>query len=652
VGGIIVVDLVGKTMGQYQIVERLGRGGMADVYKAFHPGLAVHRALKVIRPEFVSEAGFKERFQREAQAVAALRQPNIVQMHDFGVQDNLYYMVMEFIDGQDLKMLLAKRGPIRPFNEIEDIIEQVGLALSYAHQQGVVHRDIKPANIMRNAEGQIILTDFGIAKMVSMEEQMTQTGVGIGTPAYMAPEQARGQTNVGPSADIYSLGIVLYEMLTGQVPFSADTPLAVMMKVVNDPIPPPRDFSPDIPDVLQGVILKATAKEPAQRYQTAEALVDALKRSLDAGSDPTPPDVATQVSPTAAPKPGRRRIPWLAGGAVLAVLLCLLLAAAGSWLFWPPSEEASLATWLFVIDSSEAMRETVDGRTKVEIAEAALAEELDILPSNVKAGLRIFGGGRTGQTDCDDTALLVEPAAGQHDELANAFAEVTPGGEAPLTTAIVQATGDFGPNDIAQAPLIIIITAGLDTCEENAVAQLERLSSRLDFEYELHLIGLGVAAETDQEQLRQIAEAAGGAYHDAENQEDIGRVLQDEIAIAVESTPEVQPTDPEITVKEEGDLQIGDTVSGRVDRAIEQDMYTFAGAENDQIVIRMANMGDELQPEAQIYGPDDEQLCSNWQYAGQTLEMLCQLEDAGTHTILAGGHESSGSYNLSFQQLN
>lgn len=286
-------NLVGKTLGNYQVVEQLGRGGMANVYKAYHPGLAIYRAIKVIRPEFGNASDFRERFQREAQAVAAMRHPNIVQIHDFGEADGLYYMVMEFVPGTDLKALLQKRGQIRPFQDALKILEQVGSALDYAHKRNLIHRDIKPANIMLDQEGkQAILMDFGIAKLVQSEHQMTQTGVGIGTPAYMAPEQARGQRDVGPTADLYALGIVLYEMLTGQLPFSADTPLAVMLKVVNDPLPLPRYISPDIPDVLQGVILKATAKNPADRYQTAEALLDGFRQALQGLNTAQLPNVA------------------------------------------------------------------------------------------------------------------------------------------------------------------------------------------------------------------------------------------------------------------------------------------------------------------------------------------------------------------------
>jgi len=329
-------DLVGQTIGTYKITERLGQGGMADVYKAFHTELEVYRALKVIRPEFVAEADFKNRFRREAQAVATLRHSNIVQMHDFGVQDKFYYMVMEYVEGNNLKDYLHKHGQIRPFSKILPIIEQVASALTYAHGRGIIHRDIKPANIMLAPDGQVILMDFGIAKMLEAKEQMTKTGAGIGTPAYMAPEQARAQPDIGPPADIYSLGIVLYEMLTGRVPFQADTPLAVMLQVVNDPLPSPRQFSPDIPDVLQGVVLKATAKEATQRYQTAEAMVDSLKRSLAGEAD------ATTISETDERKtsiedgvavestsPAKQRKGWLIPVVVIGLLLVCVLVGLG-----------------------------------------------------------------------------------------------------------------------------------------------------------------------------------------------------------------------------------------------------------------------------------------------------------------------------------
>ncbi|HUN22293.1 MAG TPA: protein kinase [Anaerolineales bacterium] len=288
-------NLVGTSLGNYQIIEQLGRGGMANVYKAYHPGLALYRALKVIRPEFAGTAGFRERFQREAQAAASLRHPNVVQIHDFGEQNGLYYMVMEFLEGEDLKAVLEKRGQMRPFADIGKILSQVASALDFAHQRGIVHRDLKPGNIMITPQGQAILTDFGIAKLIDTDHKMTETGTGIGTPAYMSPEQARGSSNVGATSDVYSLGIVLFEMLTGQLPFKADTPLAVMLQVVSDPLPMPRQISPDIPDVLQGVVLKATAKNPADRYATAGALADGFAQALQGRGPQLPSDAATVV---------------------------------------------------------------------------------------------------------------------------------------------------------------------------------------------------------------------------------------------------------------------------------------------------------------------------------------------------------------------
>jgi tRNA A-37 threonylcarbamoyl transferase component Bud32 len=568
---------------------------MADVYKAFHTGLAVYRAVKVIRPEFVSETGFKERFQREAQAVAALRHPNIVQMHDFGVQDNLYYMVMEFIEGQDLKSYLTQHGQIRPFSQVMPIIEPVASALGYAHQRGVVHRDIKPANIMLTQENQVILTDFGIAKMLALEERMTQTGMGIGTPAYMSPEQARGQSNVGPPADIYSLGVVLYEMLTGRVPFSADTPLAVMLKVVSDPMPPPREFSPDIPDVLQGVVLKATAKDLAQRYQTAEALVDGLKRSLGMTpgaappADLLPPDEQPTLTPPArattvgaarpkTKKARQRQTPWLLIGAGVAIFLCLFVGLTAAAVYFWLRPAPSLTAWQFVVDASQGMNETINDRTKMDIARAALAKELEILPRNVNASLRVFGGGASGGEPCQDTRLLVEPASGQGGRLANALAGVTPSGEAPLTEAIVQAIGDFDLTRDTHNTLIII-TAGLDTCEANAVEQLEILSERLGIEFDLQLIGLGVS-EADRIQLEEIAEAAGGEYHDAQSEEDIRQVVAEAVA-ELPGASASQQSDGGLTA--EGQIPLGEYISGEITTPEATASYMFQAAAGQMI---------------------------------------------------------------------
>lgn len=293
-------NLIGSTIGQHEIVEQLGRGGMANVYKGFHPGLAVHRAIKVIRPDLADTEGFRDRFQREARAVAALRHPNIVQVHDFGQQDDLFYMVMEYVEGEDLKSRMIREGAIRPFSEAVRLIEQIGAALAYAHERGVVHRDIKPDNVLLDDKGQAILADFGIAKIIEADDaKLTATGTGLGTPAYMAPEQARGSTDVGDSADLYALGVVLYEMLTARLPFAADTPLAVLQRVIHDPVTPPREFTADIPDPLQGVVLKAMAKNPADRYPDVPALVEAAKQSLLGLG----PETAAAATPVAVPPP-------------------------------------------------------------------------------------------------------------------------------------------------------------------------------------------------------------------------------------------------------------------------------------------------------------------------------------------------------------
>ena len=267
--------LVGQTLGQYRLVERIGRGGMATVYKAYQPSLDRYVAVKVLPTYLARDPDFAARFRREARAIARLNHPHILPVHDFGQEGELSYIVMRYVEGGTLKKMLGR--PLA-LDRVVDILAQVGDALDYAHQQGIIHRDVKPANVLMDQGKWAFLSDFGLAKMAVASVQLTKTGVGLGTPAYMSPEQAQGKL-VDAQSDIYSLGIMLFEMLTGQVPFDADTPLAVLIKHLTAPLPLPRKVNPDIPEPVERVILKAVAKAPEDRFQRVSDMVEALRRA-------------------------------------------------------------------------------------------------------------------------------------------------------------------------------------------------------------------------------------------------------------------------------------------------------------------------------------------------------------------------------------
>jgi len=274
--------LTGQTIGKYRIVEHLGRGGMAEVYKAYQPNLDRYVALKLMHSFLAADQDFIARFEREAKNVAALRHPNIVQVYDFDVQNGTPYMVMEYIEGGTLKSHLedlAKQGQNLPITEAVRIVHEVGKALSYAHSHQMIHRDVKPANVLMEVGGRVVLTDFGIAKILT-GPSYTVTGATIGTPAYMSPEQGLGRPGDHRS-DIYALGVMLYQLTTGQLPYEADTPLAVMLKHVNEPLPLPRTFKPDMPEGIERIILKAMAKNPDDRFQSADEMIAQLE-NLDA----------------------------------------------------------------------------------------------------------------------------------------------------------------------------------------------------------------------------------------------------------------------------------------------------------------------------------------------------------------------------------
>ncbi|ATO48063.1 Stk1 family PASTA domain-containing Ser/Thr kinase [Brevibacillus laterosporus] len=263
--------------GRYQLEEVIGGGGMAIVYKARDLVLNRIVAVKLLRPQFGTDEDFVERFRREAQAVASLSHHNIVNVYDVGQDDDIHYMVMEYIEGSTLKEIITAQGGMM-MSEAVRIAMQVCDALDHAHQNQIIHRDIKPHNIMIGTNGRVKVTDFGIARAVT-SQTITQTGSVLGSVHYFSPEQARGGITAEKS-DIYSLGIVLYEMVTGTLPFSGDSPITVALKHLQDPLPEPRKLNPAIPQSLENVIIRALAKDPFQRYKSAREMYEDLETCL------------------------------------------------------------------------------------------------------------------------------------------------------------------------------------------------------------------------------------------------------------------------------------------------------------------------------------------------------------------------------------
>jgi eukaryotic-like serine/threonine-protein kinase len=340
-------DLSGRTLGgRYRVEGELGRGGMARVYRGTDGVLGRPVAVKVLSPQYAQDANFVTRFRREAQAAARLNHPNLVQVYDTGSDDGVHYIVMEYVEAKTLADYLAGGGRIMPDRAVE-LAEAVCDALGVAHAQGVIHRDVKPANIMVTRDGQVKVTDFGIAR-VTTNETVEQTAAVLGTASYLSPEQAQGGA-IDQRSDLYSLGCVLYEMLTGQPPFTADSPVAVASKhVLEQPIAPSR-LNHDVAPGLDAIVMKALAKNPDNRYQNAAEMkedLERVRRGLPVLATPLlpPSPQTTQVIHRAQPQPTsvlpagvattvppRDRTPgWL-----IALIVVLVLAVLGAllWLF-------------------------------------------------------------------------------------------------------------------------------------------------------------------------------------------------------------------------------------------------------------------------------------------------------------------------------
>ena len=279
----------GITVGSYRLMERIGRGGMATVYRAYHPALDRYVAIKVLPEFFAEDPTYSERFRHEARSVARLKHPNILEVFDFGTNDGVAYIVMELVEGGTMADLL---GAPMALEDVLALLQPLGAALDYAHSMGILHRDVKPSNILLRREGTPVLADFGLAKMAGSLQKLTATGTVMGTPEYMSPEQA-GDEQVGPASDRYSLAVVAYEMFTGHVPFQSEVTAAVLVSHITRPMPSPRELKGELSAHVEGVLRKGLAKSPGDRFPTASTFVSALTPAawlgrLDGDLHPTP----------------------------------------------------------------------------------------------------------------------------------------------------------------------------------------------------------------------------------------------------------------------------------------------------------------------------------------------------------------------------
>ncbi len=435
------LDLAGRTLGRYQIIAPLGSGGMAVVYRARQTDLDRIVALKILPPELGLDKSYIARFMQEARSAAALEHPHIVPIYDVGTAEGLHYIAMKYIQGETLKELALREGAL-DVARAAGLLEQVAGALDYAHANGIIHRDIKPSNMMVDRSGWVYLTDFGLARTGGGSGGLTIAGTVMGTPEYMSPEQAQGLANLGPPSDIYALGIVLYELLTGRMPFRADTPMGMLVARLQQAPTPPRDYRSDLPLPVEDVIMRALARKPEARYQSASELIAALKRAAGLGSQPlaaplrpdetpgrgvaaadahtlprTPyppaqmaappvqPAAPAQLHAPAAPQPatpaaaptivtpppaaapahtpparqGAGRLPLLLGAGVIV----LLLLVAGLVVFGRMRSEAAVAERL---DAGRAAFERPGG---LDDAIAAYQEALELRPGHPEASVRL-----------------------------------------------------------------------------------------------------------------------------------------------------------------------------------------------------------------------------------------------------------------------
>jgi serine/threonine protein kinase len=585
-------------IGRYEIIQELGQGGMAIVYLARDPYVKRQVALKVLPRQFTFDPQFRTRFQREAEVIATLEHASIVPVYDFGEDDNQPFIVMRYMSGGSLGDLLSN-GPL-PIPEITTLFQHIGSAVDYAHSRGVIHRDIKPGNILFDSQGGICLSDFGIAKIAEATAAFTGTGI-IGTPAYMSPEQAQGEKTIDGRCDVYSLGVVLFQALSGELPFKADTPMGVAIAHITEPVPSLLARRPDLPPAFEPVIHKALEKDPARRYQTASELAQAIHEAGIASGDrtlleplsgadktqlealsgtwleprsgsavpPTPPPAVTASGAASTSLPPAASVrtstfPKLLGvGGLGILLLCLCVVAIGGFAsglipnpfarpptVTPttestqiiPSETAALpdtpsptdfvpvglsTTYIeYILDASGSMLQTLQGKTRLQIAQDVLTARLNALPDNAQVGLRVYGHrvpyqGREAES-CEDIELVVPIQANGAQSIIDWLPSMQALGMTPMSASIQQAANDF-TFEPGRRNFIVLISDGEETCGDEPATVVQYLQE-IGIDFAIHVIGLDVDTPTAA-QLSKIAEVAGGVYYDAKSEEDLNAAL-------------------------------------------------------------------------------------------------------------------------------
>jgi serine/threonine protein kinase len=350
--------MTGQTLGRYRIIEQLGQGGMATVYKAYDPELEKYVAIGIMREEFTRDPEFRKSFIHQNETSARLKHPHIVSILDYSAEGDRAYTVYQYREQATSLRDRLKAGPLS-IEQANQILNQIASALDCAHAQGVIHRDVTPVNIAIDKEGDAYLTDFGMAITLDEEGEtrkldgtrLDANASAYVNPTYASPEQMMGNEHLTPAADLYSLGVVLYEMLTGRPPFSAAIPMALLLKKLNDPLPRPRDLRPDLPEAVEAVLFKALAKESQSRYQTAGSLAAAFSQAIKQSARPIPAETAdskaalkdttphhvTRPDSSVAP---RRTNPWISGSfylfaAVVSITLFAVISANVSWYALP-----------------------------------------------------------------------------------------------------------------------------------------------------------------------------------------------------------------------------------------------------------------------------------------------------------------------------